>query len=176
MTSMKPRQRNRTTPSFAGLRPASEKASTAARRASAKKNTRCELALRRELWRRGLRYRLHVPGLPGRPDIVFPGHRLVIFCDGDFWHGRDLDHRLKKLTRGHNAAYWTAKIQRNVERDQQNTRALTAMGWNVLRFWETEVLRETTKVADRIEVLLAATRTRSHRRAARSASIDDGGR
>lgn len=127
----------------------------AARSSSAKTNTRCELALRRELWRRGYRYRLHVPGLPGRPDIVFPRHRLAIFCDGDFWHGRDLDHRLEKLTRGHNAAYWTAKIQRNVNRDHQNTSALSAAGWNVLRFWETDVLREKTKVADRIEEFLA---------------------
>ncbi len=173
---MKPHQRTRTTPSFDGLRPASQSASEAARGASAKANTRCELALRRELWHRGLRYRLHVPGLPGRPDIAFPKYRLVVFCDGDFWHGRDLEHRLEKLARGHNAAYWTAKVQRNVERDRQNTSALTAAGWNVLRFWETDVLRETPKVADRIEQLLASTQSRAHRRAALSPSIESGGR
>jgi DNA mismatch endonuclease (patch repair protein) len=100
----------------------------------------------------------------------------VVFCDGDFWHGRDLEHRLEKLTRDHNAAYWTAKVRRNVERDRQDTSALSAAGWNVLRFWETEVLRETTKVADRIEALLAATRSHAHRTAARSASIESGGR
>jgi len=173
---MKPGQRTRTTPSFAGLHPASKSASMAARGASAKTNTRCELALRRELWRRGYCYRLHVPGLPGRPDMVFPKHRLVIFCDGDFWHGRDLEHRLEKLTRGHNAAYWTAKVQRNVERDRQNTSALSAAGWKVLRFWETEVLRETTKVADRIEELLAASLSHAHRTTARRASTESGGR
>jgi len=166
----------RSIPSFRGLQPASAAASTAARGASAKKNTRCELALRRELWRHGFRYRLHLPDLPGRPDIVFPRHRFVIFCDGDFWHGRDLEHRTAKLTRGHNAAYWTAKVKRNVERDRQNTLALSAAGWNVLRLRETEILRETTKVADRIEALLCTTRSHAHRRAARSASSDSGGR
>src|ERR1700682_2694340 len=109
-------KRQRTTPSFAGLHPASDSASTAARGASAKTNTRCELVLRRELWRRGVRYRLLHPGLLGRPDIVFPKRGLVIFCDGDFWHGRDLEARLAKLARGHNASYWIAKVRQNVER------------------------------------------------------------
>src|SRR5713101_665305 len=116
----------RTTPSFERLRPASERASAAARGASTKTNTRCELVLRFELWRRGLRYRVHHPGLPGRPDIVFTKHRVAIFCDGDFWHGRDLDNRLAKLARGHNATYWLAKVQRNVERDLRQTGALEA--------------------------------------------------
>jgi DNA mismatch endonuclease (patch repair protein) len=109
--------------------------------------------------------------------VVFPKERVAVFCDGDFWHGRDLDHHLEKLTRGHNAAYWTAKVKRNVERDRQNTSALSAAGWNVLRLWETEVLRETTKAADRIEALLADTRSHAHhRRAAPTASIESRGR
>src|SRR5215471_77051 len=107
----------RVAPSFAGLQSASTQASAAARGASRKVNTRCELLLRRTLWRRGLRYRVHHSGLPGRPDIVFPKHSVVVFCDGDFWHGRDLDMRLTKLTHGHNAAYWVAKVEANVDRD-----------------------------------------------------------
>jgi DNA mismatch endonuclease, patch repair protein len=97
--------------------------------------------------------------LAGRPDIVFPRERIAVFCDGDFWHGRDLERRLERLGRGHNAAYWTAKVQRNFERDRQSTYALNAAGWKVLRFWETDVLRETTKVADQVERALAASRT-----------------
>lgn len=120
--------RDRATPSFTGLHASSENASRAARGASVRANTRCELTLRRELWRRGLRYRLNTPGLPGRPDIVFPKHRLVIFCDGDFWHGRNLEDRLAKLARGHDATYWVAKVRRNVARDLQNTSALEAAG------------------------------------------------
>src|SRR5262249_6449724 len=95
-------RRQRATPSFEGLQPRSQTASRVARAASAKAHTRCEIALRLVLWRRGLRYRLHPPGLPGRPDIVFPKARLAIFCDGDFWHGRDLANRLSRLARGHN--------------------------------------------------------------------------
>src|SRR5215469_10089649 len=128
----------RVTPSFQGLQSASAFASAAARGASRKVNTRCELLLRRALWQRGLRYRLHHPGLPGRPDIVFRKHGLVVFCDGDFWHGRDLETRLTKLTRGHNAAYWVAKVKANVERDLRHTRTLKDLGWVVLRVWETD--------------------------------------
>jgi len=154
------KHKERSTPSFAGLTPASKIASATARRASKKTDTRCEMVLRRELWRRGLRYRLHVGELVGSPDIVFPRERVAVFCDGDFWHGRDLDRRLERLRRGHNSAYWTAKVQRNFERDRQTTSALNAAGWKVLRFWETDVLRDATDVADRIERALAARRTR----------------
>jgi DNA mismatch endonuclease (patch repair protein) len=125
-------------------------ASVAARAASTKTNTRCEKVLRRELWRRGLRYRLHHPGLPGRPDIVLIKHRVVIFCDGDFWHGRDLNRRLATLAAGHSATYWLAKVQRNVERDCRQTEALEASGCIVLRIWETDILCRTGYVADQI--------------------------
>jgi len=147
--------RPRTTPSFAGLLPASAASSRAARGSSAKRNTRCELVLRHELWRHGLRYRLHVLELPGHPDIVFRKQRLVIFCDGDFWHGRDLERRLAKLAKGHNATYWVAKVRRNVARDRENVRALEAAGWAVLRFWETDVLRAPQETANRIAEILA---------------------
>ena len=140
---------------FKGLTPASSRSSAAARGASRKTDTRCELILRRELWRRGLRYRLHHSGLPGRPDIVFPRHRVVVFCDGDFWHGRDVDTRLAKLAQGHNAIYWVAKVRRNIERDLSNTRALESSGWVVLRFWETDLLREPSIYADHVVTILA---------------------
>lgn len=146
--------RCRLTPSFAGLVPGSPAASAAARGSSAKKNTRCEVMLRRELWRRGLRYRLHCAELPGHPDIAFPARRVVVFCDGDFWHGRHLQSRLSKLRRGHNSKYWVAKVTRNVERDRQNTRCLEEMGWVVLRFWETDVLRDSSNIADRIATVV----------------------
>ena len=150
---MKPRQRR--TPSFTGLGPASKNASTAARGASRKTDTRCELVLRHELWSRGLRYRLHVSQLLGRPDIVFPRERVVVFCDGDFWHGRDLVCRLARLSRGHNSTYWVAKVQRNVARDRENQRALEVAGWTVVRVWETDVLRAPGRAADRVAKVLA---------------------
>jgi DNA mismatch endonuclease (patch repair protein) len=145
----------RATPSFKDLSPASAKASAIARAASVKANTRCELAVRRELWRRGLRYRLHPSNLPGRPDIVFTKSRIAIFCDGDFWHGRHLAARMARLSVGHNAEYWLAKVQRNVERDREQSDALKALGWHVLRFWETDILRDAGRIADQIISVLA---------------------
>jgi DNA mismatch endonuclease (patch repair protein) len=140
-----PASRPRTTPSYAGLRPASAKAASAARGASVKTDTRCELLLRRELWRAGLRYRLHAAELPGRPDVVFPAQRVAVFCDGDFWHGRDLELRIAKLAAGHNAPYWVAKIRRNVERDRRQTEVLERAGWLVVRIWEGDILRDLDK-------------------------------
>ena len=119
-----------------------------ARSASAKRDTRCEILLRSALWKLGLRYRVNVRSLPGRPDIVFPSRRVVVFCDGDFWHGREFSRRLKKLAKGHNAQYWTMKIRRNIERDHERTSELERAGWLVLRFWETDILRDPSGVAD----------------------------
>src|SRR5262249_34915412 len=93
--------------------------------------------------------------LPGCPDIVFPKRRVAVFCDGDFWHGRDLENRLAKLAKGHNANYWLAKITRNVARDVKNNLALKAAGWVVLRLWETDVLRAPQQAAEQIAEVLA---------------------
>ncbi len=130
----------RTTPSYVGLQPASANARKAAQGASRKRDTACELLLRRELRRLGVRsYRVACSDLPGKPDLVFRGMRLAVFCDGDFWHGRNLAERLAKLAVGHNPGYWVKKIQRNVERDRANELRLEAEGWQVLRFWETDI-------------------------------------
>lgn len=128
-----------TAPSYKGLSPASAFASRIARASSAKRDTKPELLLRRALWASGLRYRVDVGSLPGRPDVVIPSVRLVVFCDGDFWHGRDLARRLVKLAAGHNAAYWVSKIRSNVERDRRIERLLLDSGWGFLRFWESDV-------------------------------------
>lgn len=129
----------RLAPTFRGLSPASTATSAIARAGSRKRDTRCELLLRGELWRLGLRYRVAVPGLHGRPDVVFRKAKVAVFVDGDFWHGRDLDARLEKLARGHNAPYWMEKIRSNVARDARVTAALEADGWTVVRLWESEV-------------------------------------
>ena len=98
----------------------------------------------------GLRYRVNVATLPGRPDIVFGRARLAVFCDGDFWHGRDFRKRIERLSTGHNAPYWVAKIRGNVERDQRNQALLESDGWTVLRFWETDILKDLGTVVMRI--------------------------
>jgi DNA mismatch endonuclease (patch repair protein) len=106
--------------------------------------------LRKALCARGLRYRLDADDLPGRPDVVFRGARVVVFCDGDYWHGRNLPERLAKLATGHNAGYWVAKIQSNVARDRRVTASLESNGWLVLRFWETDIHKNVEKIADEV--------------------------
>jgi DNA mismatch endonuclease, patch repair protein len=142
-------------PTFLGLSPASRRASEAARSSSRKRGTRCELDLRRALRALGVRYGLRNADLPGLPDLVFRRQRVVVFCDGDFWHGRDLDARVARLAKGHNGAYWVAKLKTNVERDARNTRALKSLGWKVLRYWEGDVMRSPEKVAASIARVLA---------------------
>jgi DNA mismatch endonuclease, patch repair protein len=143
-------------PSFKGLRPASPRATVAARGSSKKTDTHCEVMLRRALWAKGCRYRKNLPDLPGRPDVVFPGPKVAVFCDGDFWHGRDWESRRQKLGRVNNSAYWLAKIQRNMERDRLNTSRLQEMGWIVLRLWESQIRSDPAGTAQTVvEALLS---------------------
>lgn len=114
------------------------------------------MRLRSALWRAGARFRKNVSDLPGKPDIAFPGRRLAVFCDGDFWHGKDWTERRPKLARGTNSAYWIAKIERNMERDREHTRQLEEAGWRVLRVWESEIHREIDRVLQRILQLLGS--------------------
>lgn len=133
-------------PRYSGFKPASA-ATSRAKRANRSQNTKAEMLLRKELWRAGLRYRLHASDLPGKPDIVFRRARVVVFCDGDFWHGRRWARQRKKLAAGVNAQYWLPKIAANVARDRRNNRMLREQGWTVVRLWETEILRTPAEAA-----------------------------
>ena len=140
---------------YEGLKPASPRASRAARGASGKRDTRPELHLRSALHVAGARgYRVTVDDLPGRPDVVFRVPRVVVFCDGDFWHGRDLDARIERLERGHNAPYWVKKIRGNVARDRCQEDELRALGWTVMRFWESEIKRDSAAIAASIATVV----------------------
>lgn len=143
----------RITPSYKGLKPASELASRI-KRNNRCDNTKPEIILRSELWKRGLRYRTNVKDLPGKPDIVFSKYRVVIFCDGDFWHGRNWRTLKKKLETGNNAAYWIAKISTNMKRDKRNTILLEELGWRVIRVWEKDIKQNLSEIASRIETLV----------------------
>jgi DNA mismatch endonuclease (patch repair protein) len=101
------------------------------------RDTAPELALRRALHRRGLRYRLHDAKLPGRPDIVFPSRRAVVFVHGCFWHRHD-GCRIATTPKS-NTAFWQAKFDRNVERDLRNCERLGELGWTVIVVWECEL-------------------------------------
>ncbi len=97
-------------------------------------NTKPELLLRKALWARGLRYRVH-SDLPGRPDLVFSQARAVVFVDGCFWHGCPLHYSAPK-TRWD---FWKDKLRRNVLRDMEVDDELSAMGWKIVRIWEHEL-------------------------------------
>ncbi len=93
--------------------------------------------------------------LPGKPDLVFMQSRIVVFVDGDYWHGRRWTVRKQKLTEGTNAAYWVAKIEGNRKRDRKTNRLLRAAGWTVLRFWETDIARRADAIAAKVAKAIA---------------------
>ena len=101
------------------------------------RDTGPERRLRSELHKRGLRFRKHVPSLPGKPDIVFPGVELAVFIDGDFWHGYRFPAWEAKLP-----AFWREKIRGNRERDRRNFQKLRRMGWRVIRLWQHNIERD----------------------------------
>jgi DNA mismatch endonuclease (patch repair protein) len=133
-------------PRYSRFEPASA-ASSRAMRGNRATDTRPETVLRRVLWTMGARYRKNVIDLPGKPDLVFARARLVVFCDGDFWHGRDWGSLQRRLQSRANAAYWVKKIQANRERDRRTTARLRRAGWRVMRVWEGEVLKNPSAVA-----------------------------
>lgn len=104
------------------------------------KDTSIEICLRRALWRKGYRYRINYSELPGKPDIVFTKYKIAIFCDSEFFHGKDWEVLKPRLETGNNAEYWIKKIYRNVERDDQINKQLLFMGWTVIRFWGKDIM------------------------------------
>ena len=113
------------------------------------KDTKIEVTLRKELWSRGLRYRKNVKNIEGKPDIAFIGKRVAVFCDSEFWHGFDWEHRKDDIkTR---REFWIPKIERNIQRDLEVNRILEEQGWIVLRFWGKEIQKDLIGCADRIE-------------------------
>ena len=103
-------------------------------------DTKPELKFKKALWNLGFRYRKNVKKLPGTPDIVYFKNKLVIFIDGDFWHGYNWE--VKKTRIKSNRNFWIPKIERNMQRDNQNNLLLSETGWHVMRFWEHEIKKE----------------------------------
>lgn len=113
------------------------------------KDSEIELLLRKALWSRGLRYRKNYKGLIGKPDIVFIGKRIAVFCDSEFWHGYDWEN--KKLEIKSRKDFWIPKIERTIARDIEVTNALKEQGWLVLRFWGKEIKKNCASCADKVE-------------------------
>lgn len=106
----------------------------------------------------GLRFRKNVETIPGKPDIVFTGARVAVFCDGDFWHGRKWQTLKRKLDKGTNAPYWSAKIASNIARDKRNEALLIKAGWHVIRLWETDIKKDPLAAATIIQKAVNARR------------------
>ena len=113
------------------------------------KDSQIELLLRKELWSRGIRYRKNSTKIFGKPDIVFIGKKIAVFCDSEFWHGYNWEER-KKDFKSHQE-FWIPKIERNMERDTEVTAKLESDGWTVLRLWGNEIKKKTAQCADIIE-------------------------
>ena len=115
------------------------------------KDTSIEVRLRKALWHKGYRYRKNYKGLPGTPDIVLTRYKIAIFCDSEFFHGKDWDELRLRLENGSNSSYWVKKISRNIERDSRNDRSLKAVDWTVLRFWGKDIMKHTDECIRTIE-------------------------
>lgn len=99
------------------------------------KNSKPEMLLRKALWAKNIRFRLHRKDLIGRPDLVIEKYKLAVFVDGDFWHG----YKWNTVKPKTNQDFWLPKIERNIQRDQFVNQKLTELGYTVMRFWEHEV-------------------------------------
>lgn len=113
------------------------------------KDSAIELALRKELWNRGLRYRKNVMSVYGKPDIAFIGKKIAVFCDSEFWHGYAWEIAQDEFQSRRD--FWIPKIERNMQRDQEVNEKLRGDGWIVLRFWGKQIKRDVVACADEIE-------------------------
>ncbi|QEK99465.1 very short patch repair endonuclease [Olivibacter sp. LS-1] len=116
------------------------------------KDSKPELKLRKALWAKNLRFRLHDKDLPGKPDIVIKKYKLAIFIDGEFWHGYNWEENKSRIKS--NRAFWIPKIQRNMQKDRQDHEALRAIGFTVFRFWSKEVTNNLPKVVNQIMLFI----------------------
>ncbi len=107
------------------------------------RDTSIEVTLRKALWHKGYRYRKNYKGLPGSPDIALTKYKLAIFCDGEFFHGKDWEIKKPRLQNGANPEFWISKIERNIRRDHENDQRLLCMGWTVIHFWGKDILKDT---------------------------------
>lgn len=116
-----------------------------------RKDTKIEILLRKALWKKGYRYRKNDKKLPGTPDIVLTKYKIAIFCDGEFFHGKDWEVLRPKLRNSDNGEFWISKISRNRERDDEVNKKLLFEGWIVIRFWGDDIKKHTDECVKVIE-------------------------
>ena len=114
-------------------------------------NTSIEICLRKALWKKGYRYSKNYKMLPGKPDIVLTKYKIAIFCDSEFFHGKNWEVLKPRIEKGSNSDFWIKKINRNRERDDEVNKQLLFLGWTVIRFWGNDIKKnvdECVKVLD----------------------------
>lgn len=115
------------------------------------KDTSIEVALRKALWRKGYRYRKNYKKIPGSPDICLTKYKVAIFCDSEFFHGKNWEVLKPRLEKGNNGEYWVKKIQENIKRDEENDKKLLFLGWTIIHFWGNDILKNTEQCVQVIE-------------------------
>ena len=110
------------------------------------KDTKIEVLLRKELWSRGIRYRKNAKDVVGKPDIVFKGKKVAVFCDSEFWHGYNWETKKEEI-KSHQD-FWIPKIEKNIQRDIEVNQKLQSEGWLVIRFWGKEIKKDVSACAD----------------------------
>lgn len=115
------------------------------------KDTSIELMLRKALWDEGYRYRKNYKVLPGKPDIALTKYKIAIFCDSEFFHGKDWEVLRARLNRSDKGDYWIRKIERNMARDREVEKKLQYLGWKVIRFWGKDIRKDPTECVRVIE-------------------------
>ena len=106
------------------------------------KDTAIEVKLRKALWQKGYRYRKNLKNLPGKPDIALTKYKIAVFCDGEFFHGKDWEVLKPRLEKSNNSEYWIKKISYNMERDDEVNKKLLFEGWTVIRFWGKDISKD----------------------------------
>ena len=114
-------------------------------------DTSIEIRLRKALWHRGYRYRKNYKLLPGSPEILLTKYKIAIFCDSEFFHGKDWEILKLRLEKGKNPDYWIKKIERNRNRDVETDKKLLFLGWTVIHFWGQDIARRTDECIKIIE-------------------------
>lgn len=115
------------------------------------KDTKIEVILRRALWEKGYRYRKNYKKIPGSPDIVLTKYKIAIFCDGEFFHGKDWEILKAKLEKSNNSEFWINKISHNRKHDDEINKRLLFEGWTVIRFWGEDIKKKTDECVKVIE-------------------------
>lgn len=115
------------------------------------KDTSIEIKLRKALWNKGYRYRKNYKKLPGTPDIVLTKQKIAIFCDSEFFHGKDWEILKPRLEKAENGEYWKRKIERNIARDTEVEKQLLFLDWTIIRFWGKDIQKNVDQCVAVIE-------------------------